>query len=289
MTDILDDITNNVKPRSPWAQLGLFLWLFGAAFVVVVMIQLMAAGLPQSYTMKKGLQMISTIIWFGAPAFFYARLSFPDRALDHLGFRPAVRTNFYLLSILLLVCSFPLEGWLGVLNRQLPQASWMLRAEEAAEKEIMAILTVKNSFDIVLNLLVVAVIPAIFEELCFRGVLQPIFIRLTKNPWAGIVLTAFWFSFLHFEFSGFLPRMFLGILLGAAFWYSGSLWTCILGHCIFNGVQVLLVNVYPEAMNNKNPSIPVYTILISLVIVVSLLAVMRRQSVQARAVDVNSV
>jgi membrane protease YdiL (CAAX protease family) len=142
---------------------------------------------------------------------------------------------------------------------------------------------VKNSFDILLNLLVVAVIPGIVEEMCFRGVLQRILIQLTKKPWLGIFIAAFIFSFLHFEFQGFLPRLFLGILLGAAYWYSGSLWTSILAHCFFNGIQVLALNWYPTAMNNANPSIPALAVLISGVIVVILLAVMRRQSIQTRS------
>jgi membrane protease YdiL (CAAX protease family) len=71
--------------------------------------------------------------------------------------------------------------------------------------------------------------------------------------------------------------MMLGILLGAAYWYSGSLWTPILGHFFFNGIQVVAASYYPKMMND-DPSVPVYAGLISLIIVVALLSVMRRQS-----------
>ena len=71
--------------------------------------------------------------------------------------------------------------------------------------------------------------------------------------------------------------MFLGILLGAAYWYSGSLWTPIIAHIFFNGIQVLAATWYPGTVA-ENPSVPAYSALISLVIVVGLLAYMRRES-----------
>jgi membrane protease YdiL (CAAX protease family) len=79
------------------------------------------------------------------------------------------------------------------------------------------------------------------------------------------------------QFAGFLPRMFLGMILGAIYWYSGSLWTNILAHFFFNGTQVLIAAWYPAAIS-ENPNVPIYSVVISLVIVVGLLIYMRRQS-----------
>jgi membrane protease YdiL (CAAX protease family) len=282
-------MNSNLKIPSPWAQLGLFLRLLGVAFIALVILTLLLGQLPKplSANTLKLSQMVDTILLFGLPAFFYARLTFADRPLYHLGFRPAEKKNFYLLAILLLLFALPLEGWLGILNKRVPLPHWMVRMEEDGDRQVSVLLQVKNSFDVVINLLVVAVIPAIFEEMCFRGALQRILIQIIKKPWVGIVVTACIFSFLHFQFQGFLPRMFLGILLGAAYWYSGSLWTNILAHCFFNGIQVLAVSWYPDTVNNANPSVPAYATLISLVIVVGLLAAMRRQSIQTRHSDPN--
>jgi membrane protease YdiL (CAAX protease family) len=130
---------------------------------------------------------------------------------------------------------------------------------------------------VLVNLFVIALLPAICEEACFRGALQPILIRLFKSPWAGIVLTAVVFSAFHLQFQGFLPRMLLGLLLGAAYWYSGSLLVSIVAHFFTNAVQVIAVAFYPKYMM-EDPSVPFYWSLISLIIVVALLAVMKRQS-----------
>jgi membrane protease YdiL (CAAX protease family) len=95
-------------------------------------------------------------------------------------------------------------------------------------------------------------------------------IHISRKPWVGIILTSIIFSALHFQFQGFLPRVFLGILLGALFWYSGSLWTCILAHFINNAVQVLAVS-YSPGLVTKEPSIPFIAALISALAVLAVI------------------
>ena len=53
-------------------------------------------------------------------------------------------------------------------------------------------------------------IPAIGEELLFRGAVQRLFLRWVRNPHVAIWVTGTLFSFIHFQFYGFLPRMVLG-------------------------------------------------------------------------------
>jgi membrane protease YdiL (CAAX protease family) len=285
-------MSNNLKIPSPWSQLALFMLTLGGALIfygVVANLIEKAAGIadevrngtawddPRAIGILKWVQALSSILFFGIPAYCYAQLTFRDKPFYRLGFRPAVPANFYLLAILLLLISLPLEGWLGDLNKKLPMAEWMTQMEKDADRQVGAYLKVNTPLDIFTNLVIMAALPAFFEELCFRGVLQRILIQIFRSPWAGIVLTAMVFSFIHFEFEGFWPRTFLGILLGAAYWYSGSLWTAILAHFFFNGLQVIVAMYHPE-MVAKNPSIPIFTVLLSLVIVVGLLYRMHKQS-----------
>jgi membrane protease YdiL (CAAX protease family) len=76
--------------------------------------------------------------------------------------------------------------------------------------------------------------------------------------------------------------MFLGVLLGAAYWYSGSLWVSIIAHFFFNGIQIVAV-MYAPGVVEKNPSIPLLFVLLSLVIVVGLLSAMRSRSTASYA------
>jgi hypothetical protein len=285
-------MTHNVKIPSPWSQLALFVGLLGASLVLyallVAAIYHPTGGLrnadpaallndPRMMNTLKWLQALSSVIVFGIPGFFYALQTFRNRPLTHLGFRPAVKGNFYLLAVLLLLVAFPLEGWLGEVNRQFRLPVWMNQLEKDNDRQIAAFLRTDSVFGMVINLVVVAALPALFEEVCFRGALQRILISIFKNPWTGIVVTGILFSAFHMQFQGFLPRMFLGILLGASCWYSGSLWTSIIAHFVYNGIQVVAVSFYP-AILTENPSVPSYTVLISMVIVVGLLYWMRRVS-----------
>lgn len=284
-------MSNNLKIRSPWSQLGLFLGVllgFYILYSVLAGVVLLAkTGLhdlhkdvnlsdPALIGTMKWLQALSSVIVFGCPSFFYGWQTFRERPLHELGFRPA-SMSFYVLGVLLLLLAMPLEGWLGQLNKQVPLPRSLVDMEKSTDSQILSFLKIHSPIDIVVNLFVMALLPAIFEELCFRGALQRILMQCFRSPWSGIVVSAVLFAAFHMQFQGFLPRVMLGVLLGAAYWYSGSLWTPILGHFFFNGVQVIAATYYPK-LADENPDVSVLVGLGSLVIVVGLLVVMKRQS-----------
>ena len=93
--------------------------------------------------------------------------------------------------------------------------------------------------DLVVNLIIVALLAAVGEELLFRGSMQNIFLEWTKNKHAAVWITAVLFSALHAQFYGFLPRMLLGVVLGYLYIWSGSLWLSMLFHFLNNGLAVL--------------------------------------------------
>jgi len=284
------------KEYSPWSQLGIFLALLGGAWIFTVMIggAILVARVgisdirnpdvtdPRFTSAFKLVQAISSVLLFGIPAYVYARLMRRDKPLRLLGLRPATLPVFYALGVLLLLLSFPLEGWLGQLNKNIPLPKGLIDMEKSADKQIAAFLKASSVMDIVINVFIIALLPAIFEEVCFRGALQRILIQLFKSPWTGIIVTGAFFSAFHMQFQGFLPRMFLGILLGAVYWYSGSLWPSILAHFFTNATQVIAVTFYPK-MIEEDPSVPFYWALLSLAIVVGLLSVLRRRSTTSYA------
>ena len=267
--------------------MALFLGAFGATFFFFAIALLLVKGgnaaqapdlsNPQVLAGQKFMQAAWTVILFGLPSLIYALASFRQRPLQELGLRRATMTSFYILAIVLLAVATPLEGWLGMLNRRIPLPGSLVDLEKTTDKQVMAYLKVRSPLDIVINLLIMAVLPAIFEELCFRGVVQRILIQAFNHPWVGIIVAAALFSAFHMQFQGFLPRMMLGILLGAAYWYSGSLWPSILAHMFYNGIQVIIASYYPK-MVDDNPSVPALLGVGSLILVVGLLGLMRRQS-----------
>ncbi len=275
-------MSSNLKIPSPWSQLALLIVSFGCALVLagvsILLIPGVHAGqLPTGPGTIKMAQLLTSVMLFGFPAALYALMTFRRESLQELGFRPAERTVFYLIPVVLLLISIPLEGWLGMINKQLPLPHWMHEMEQSKDAQVAQLLAGKRPIDLALNLLVMAIVPGIVEEAAFRGALQRIMIQIFRSPWAGIIVTGMIFSAFHGEFEGFLPRTVLGILLGAAYWYSRSLWPVIIAHAVFNGIQVIAAAWYPS-MVTENPSVPIFWALVSLALVVGLLAYMRKRT-----------
>ena len=199
-------------------------------------------------------QGISSIMMFVVPPIVYYYVTRSEHRMHDLGLR-RVNTPWYffiLIGIILMFVSLPVTNQLTRWNEAMSLGGAFAKLEEYLKTmEEMAAATTDKMLNadsiggLLLNLLVIALIPAIGEELTFRGVLQQGLTR-KMNPHAAIILSAAIFSFIHFQFYGFLPRMFLGILLGYMFYVSGSLWTSITMHFVNNGTAVLLYY-----LNNK--------------------------------------
>ncbi len=278
---------SNVRVKSHWSQLAVFLGLLGCFMfftMAVSSITLVFSGTatpnwasPKFINTMKVLQAVSSVTIFLIPALAFARLVAVKKPLKYLGLVPAPKPQMYGLAVLCIVACFPVVSLLGELNQSIPLPEWMINLEKDTSRQLLAFLKANNYFDIVINVIIMALLPAICEEICFRGALQRIMIDISKNAWTGIIITAIIFSAFHFQFLGFLPRMFLGVILGAIYWYSGSLWTSILAHFVYNGIQVIGVSFKPEYIE-KNPDMPLQYSIIAIVIVAALMWMIKLQS-----------
>lgn len=211
-----------------------------------------------SIDMLKLMQGISSALMFVVPPillYVFTR-SHPMR---ELGFRKPKNNWLLLVGVAMMFVSLPVtnlltdwnEAWrLGPAFEALEKM--LKEMEEAANALTDRMLETDTFWGLLFNLLVIALIPAIGEELTFRGVLQQALVKGTRNAHVGIVLAAAIFSFIHFQFYGFLPRMFLGILLGYAFYYSGSLWVSILMHFVNNGLAVVIAYLEHKGLSETD-------------------------------------
>jgi len=158
-----------------------------------------------------------------------------------------VKPNLLLLTILLIVVSMPFLEWTVAVNEKmvLPDAlkwveDWMRQKEEETKTVTLMLLDMKNISDLIVNLLMIAVIPAIAEELIFRGALQRSLTKISQNPHVAIWMTAFIFSAIHFQFFGFLPRFLMGAAFGYLYFWSGSLWYAMIAHFLNNAYAVCI-------------------------------------------------
>jgi membrane protease YdiL (CAAX protease family) len=275
---------DHLRITSPWKQLLVLFLVFSPQLLLLIFGIFIGNEVETSETVQnmsvdtlKWYQASSSLLFFLLPAFLYVVFVFRGSYFYFLGFKKADKQNMYVLAICAVMFTFPFVFWLGEMNRMIPLPEWMTRMEESTAKQMEDFLKVRNWYDVYVNVIVIALLPAICEELFFRGALQRVLIHLTKNPIIGIILSALLFSALHLQFAGFLPRMFLGIVLGILYWYSGSLWTCILAHFVFNGTQVLMVTYAPKYIN-ENPSPALFAAVVSLIAVTGVLYYYCRQS-----------
>ena len=249
--------------RHPFISLLLLLLLMLAgaitftllAFIAVIAIYGMkemmnaSTGATSSIEIIKLLQLFISTGMFIVPAVFFARLESKNWT-DYLKLRsfPIV---LLLIAVLIMLSSGPMLELSSELNKSMKLPGFLKDLEQWMQnKELqMAIMTKQllkmNSIGVLLfNLIMLAVIPAIGEELIFRGCLQKIFARWSGNKHIAIWVTAIIFSAIHVQFYGFLPRMLLGALFGYLLIWSGTVWIPILAHFMNNAVAVVTAYVY---------------------------------------------
>jgi len=151
------------------------------------------------------------------------------------------------LVIALAICLFPVTSITGEINSamHLPHwlsgvEKWMVEQEDKADNLIDIFISRTTFPGMILNLIMIAILPAIGEELIFRGVFQKIFIKLFKSGHIAIWFMAILFSTLHFQFFGFVPRLILGVVFGYLFFWSGNLWLPIMSHFVNNAFPVII-------------------------------------------------
>ena len=201
---------------------------------------------PNALNIMRVIQTLSSIGAFILPPFLIAYL-FSQQPLHYLGLSKLPRKNSMLLVVTAMILITPLINFLGEINSHLHLPSflksvedWMRDSEDKAAVITKKFLEMNSAMDLFINLIMIGLIPAIGEELVFRGVVQKIFSQWSKNVHIGIWSAAFLFSAMHMQFYGFLPRMMLGGLLGYLYVWSGSLWLPIIGHFVNNAGAVLM-------------------------------------------------
>jgi membrane protease YdiL (CAAX protease family) len=197
----------------------------------------------------KMLQLFSTISMFLLPALLIARWSsrhpFSFLSIDRYPQKPvlilALASIVAVLPFLNLMAGwftgwhFP--SWMGGLER------WIDEMNRQNEVLLTRFLDVRGVGALLFNIVLMAVVPAVSEELFFRGAVQRI-LSGKLNVHFSVWITAAVFSFVHLEFTGFLPRMLLGAYFGYLLYATGSVWVPVAAHFINNTIGVVLSYLY---------------------------------------------
>lgn len=214
---------------------------------------------PMAVSVLKLIQTVSEIGTFILPALFLA-YAFDASASRYLKLDKKTDGISVVLVFILLIAAVPAINFLGELNSRLQLPEWlaglerqMKASEDQAAQLTEKFLVIHSPLQFIFAMIMIAVLPALGEELLFRGILQRIFSEWSRNKHTGIWATAILFSAMHMQFYGFVPRMLLGVLLGYLFLWSGSLWLPIIAHFINNGAAVIASYLYKQDTISINP------------------------------------
>ncbi len=247
---------------------------------------------PESIRVLKYFQVVQSIGIFIVPPFILGWL-FHGKIAEYLNLNKTVSFSSVLLVLVLSFAASPFVNFIGEINAnmQFPGwlagvENWMKNAEDKATVLTEAFLKVETMGGLLFNIFMIAFLPAIGEELLFRGVIQRIFTNWTRNYHWGIWISALLFSALHMQFYGFVPRLFLGVLFGYLLVWSGSIWLPIIAHFINNGVAVVAMYMIdkkllsPEIEEIGSTSDSYYLAAVSLVLIVVFMLLIKRQNTE---------
>lgn len=128
-----------------------------------------------------------------------------------------------------------------------------LRAlEDTLAKTTIFITKFDSTSQLILGVIVVAIIPGIGEEFVFRGLVQNHIYRISKNIHVAIWVGAFLFSLFHLQFYGLIPRMFLGVMFGYLYYFSGNIIYPMIAHFFNNGFTLIMLYLYQQNIVDFN-------------------------------------
>ncbi len=201
---------------------------------------------PEAILFIKFYQVINQVGIFILPSLLFSYLvsnnSFKYLSLNKL---PGLVSIF--LGGMIIYSILPFNNYLDEINREIifpdflsGMEDWMIEKEYQAKKLTAIFLNANTVSGLLLNIFIVALVPALGEELMFRSVLLKLFNDFFNNIHVSVILSAIIFSAIHLQFFGFFPRILLGMILGYLFVFTGNIWVPIFAHFLNNASSAIV-------------------------------------------------
>ncbi len=153
---------------------------------------------------------------------------------------PKIKMIWLLIPFLFIAISI-VANYLIQVNQNIPMPDDLIKMFNSNNNKLMMkrMLEMHTVNDLLFNVFIIGVIPALFEEIFFRATLQKTMIGLTGNYHTGIIITAFLFALVHLNLEQIIPMFFLAVIFGYIFHFTQSLWPSVFLHFINNSVGVI--------------------------------------------------
>lgn len=218
---------------------------FVSMLILMRALMVLSPGWANSTNGLLFMQGVQTIVLFGVTALVGVWLTERENPFNQMSLNRRLSFKQALISFFFAVAALPLIAMLAEWNKGMEFPSFLASVEEMMRQmeESAKVLTERflNTSSVgmmFINLFVMAFLPAMCEEMLFRGWLQRVLVARV-NYHVAIWVVAFVFSAIHFQFYGFVPRMLIGAALGYLYCYTGSLWAPIIAHFTNNAMAVI--------------------------------------------------
>ena len=225
----------------------------GADFTQANDINTLIGSMENTMPFKIGIG-LNNIVMFGLSAYLFKLIVSKNKFSKYFNLSRKLDGNWLGLCVLLMISIYPLIVYSAQWIQSIDLPSWAQSMDQSNMNTLASVLEMNGPWDLTLNLLIVAVTPAICEELFFRGVMQKEINRHLSNPHMAIILTSIVFSAIHMSIEGFTARLMLGLVLGYTYHYTMSLWYPILLHLFNNGLQVLALYFSGANIKEMDPT-----------------------------------
>lgn len=249
------------KSAHPLMQL---LVMLAMALVMLIVASLFSAAFlmegPLSRPAMLEVQAVTQILTFAVPVLAMTLIYYRGQQREYYRLDASGHTWLMALAgIVVMLLVVPLNEWLTQWNDgwDLGKVGETLRSlQDTSEGLVEQMFSTTTVGGLVSNLVVIALVPAICEELFFRAGIQNLLQRWLRNPHVAIILTAVIFSLGHGEIFAFMPRFVLGALLGYLYVYGGSLIVNSVAHFTNNAIVVVLYWLVARGTIDIDPAAP---------------------------------
>jgi sodium transport system permease protein len=218
----------------------------GVLLLIIHFFATLMVGAPGSWADFATTTVVSLIAFIATPALFMAIMLTRNVRKTLLLYLP--RASTIPMTFLLAVCIHPIGFVFGQgVQRLYPFSDQMLQQMQ----QFGGLLgDMHAAVGVGAVLLVIALVPAICEEIAFRGFILS-GLRHMGHRWVAILVSSIFFGATHGILQQSIPACAIGIVIGYVAVQTRSLLPCIILHCVYNSMSIVLALVIPTMISDS--------------------------------------
>ena len=231
------------------------------------------------------LQIVSVVVMLVLPALLISYI-YKKKVFQFLNMLNLPSFQMVLLVLALMFSANFFINYLVDLNHLIPLSPGLTSKFSALHENALAsqayFLNFNGGLEFFLVFLTMAVVPALAEEMYFRGLVEGILIDMKVGAVHAILISSILFAMMHFQFYYLLPLLFMGAILGYVYYRTRNLWLSIIMHFMNNAIIVLVAlrNKISTTAIDLDATPPIYVSILGLIIFAFFLFIFHKKTIK---------